>query len=58
MEEVKRRMSGEHIHDPASRYIKVVDDDNNGAVVAGASWKFYENREANPHAKGPFQETE
>lgn len=53
VEDARRRMSSEHSKNPTNRYIKIVDNDNHGAVVAGAKWQVYESNEVNPHVKGP-----
>lgn len=58
VEDLRKRLSSEHSQGPNFNNVQVVDDDSNGAIVAGAGFHIYKNNEENPHAKGPFPPTE
>jgi hypothetical protein len=58
VEEASKRMTSNYSEDLSQLYITVVDDDNNGAVVAGAELHIYKNNEANPYTRDSFPPSE
>lgn len=52
------RISSAHSKDPSSHWIQIVDDDNNGTVVATSEVHIYDTNEKNPHAKDSYPPTD
>lgn len=51
VENASKRLSSEHSSSSNLHYVQVMDDDNNGAIVAGAGFHIHENNDTNPYTK-------